>query len=47
MDMVKQAEGWLGTYAAFLPATPTLEALFAEKILGSVLNKIGININDI
>ena len=43
IDMVKEAEGWLVKYAAFLPATPTLAALFEEKILGSVVNKIGIN----
>jgi len=43
MDMVKEAEGWLVKYAAFLPANPTLAALFEEKILGSVLNKIGLD----
>jgi hypothetical protein len=46
MDMVKEAEGWLVKYATFLavsPATPTLAALFEEKILGSVINKIGLD----
>jgi hypothetical protein len=43
MDMVKEAEGWLVKYAAFLPTTPTLAALFEEKILGSVINKIGLD----
>jgi len=47
MDMVKEAEGWLVKYAAFLPTSPTLANLYAENILGSVLNKIGINIGDI
>ena len=46
MDMVKEAEGWLVKYAAFLPSA-TLANLYAENILGSVLNKIGINIGDI
>jgi hypothetical protein len=44
MDMVKEAERWLVKYAAFLtPGTPTLAALFEEKILGSVINKIGLD----
>ena len=47
MDMVKEAEGWIVKYAAFLPQTPTLAALFEEKILGSVLNKLGIATSNI
>ena len=47
MDMVKEAEGWLDKYAAFLPTNPKLDALFEEKILGSVINKIGLDRNKI
>ena len=45
MDMVKEAEGWLVKYAAVLVpgSIPTKADLFKEKILGSVINKIGIN----
>ena len=45
MDMVKEAEGWLTKYATVLVpgSIPTKADLFKEKILGSVINKIGIN----
>lgn len=46
LDIVKEAEGWLVKYATFLatpPATPKLDLLFEEKILGSVINKIGLD----